>query len=273
VLTPRTHERSFENAHGLGPQRILVVMANIRNQLAWVHAGEPEAATAKAKDLVRMAVAKAALLEPVPPVSVRITPQALVIGGGLSGMVASLALADQGFPVHLVEKAAQLGGNARHLFKTWKNEPVPSYIEMLASRIREHSLISVHLKSAIVEAEGYVGSFRSVIQKPTGNIAVNHGVAILATGGQAFKPTEYDYGLSQNILLSLEFDKLHAVGDERIVNGRNFVFIQCVGSREPDRNYCSRVCSTHSNLSAIALKEATPDRSVFILHRDFGPRY
>ncbi len=267
--TPRTHEPLFrETLRASGLNECLVEMANIRNQLAWVHAEEPRVATAKAKDLVRMAVAKAAFLEPVPSFSVRITPLALVIGGGLAGMTAALALAEQGFPVHLVEKAAQLGGNARHLFKTWKGEPVPAYVEALAGKVREHSLISVHLKSTVVEAEGYVGNFRSVIQKPTGNITVNHGVTIVATGGQAFKPSEYDYGLSQNIFTSLEFDKLHAVGDERIVNGRNFVFIQCVGSREPDRNYCSKVCCTHSIQSAIDLKNEDPERRVFILHRD-----
>jgi heterodisulfide reductase subunit A2 len=267
--TPRTHESLFrETLKNSGLNECLIEMANIRNQLAWVHSSEPEAATAKAKDLVRMAVSKAALLEPIPPVSVRITPQALVIGGGLAGMVSALTLAEQGFPVHLVEKAVQLGGNARHLFKTWKDEPVPPYIDKLAASVREHSLITIHLKSTVVHAEGYVGSFRSTIQKPTGNVTVDHGVVILATGGQAFKPDEYDYGLSQNILTALEFDKLHAVQDERIKNGRNFVFIQCVGSREPDRNYCSRVCCTHSIQSAIALKEEDPERRVFILHRD-----
>lgn len=267
--TPRTHEPLFrETLRASGLNECLVEMANIRNQLAWVHAAEPEAATAKAKDLVRMAVSKAALLEPVPPVSVRITPQALVIGGGLSGMTAALALADQGFPVHLVEKAAQLGGIARHLFKTWKGEPIPPFMDNLAARVREHSLITIHLKSTITHAEGYVGSFRSTIHKPTGNVVVDHGVTILAIGAQPFKPVEYDYGLSQDIFTSLEFDKLHAVGDERIKNGRNFVFIQCVGSREPERNYCSRVCCTHSIQSAIDLKEENPERKIFVLHRD-----
>ena len=169
ACTPRTHEPLFrETLRASGLNECLFEMANIRNQLAWVHAAQPEQATLKAKDLVRMAVAKAALLKPVPPVSVRITPQALVIGGGLAGMTAALALADQGFPVHLVEKAAQMGGMARHLFKTWKGEDIPSYMEMLAARVRDHNLITVHLKSAVTHAEGYVGSFRSTIQRPTG---------------------------------------------------------------------------------------------------------
>jgi heterodisulfide reductase subunit A len=269
ACTPRTHESLFrETLRASGLNECLFEMANIRNQLAWVHADQPEQATRKAKDLVRMAVAKAALLKPVPPVSVRITPQALVIGGGLAGMTAALALADQGFPVHLVEKAVQPGGIALHLFKTWKGEDIPSHMEMLASKVREHSLITVHLKSAVIQAEGYVGSFRSTIQRPTGNITVDHGVTILATGGQPFKPAEYGYGFSPNIFTSLEFDKLHAVGDQRIKKGRNFVFIQCVGSREPERNYCSRVCCTHSIQSAISLREENPERRVFILYRD-----
>ncbi len=269
ACTPRTHEPLFrETLRASGLNECLLEMANIRNQLAWVHAAQAEYATRKAKDLVRMAAAKAALLEPVPPVSVRITPQALVIGGGLAGMTAALALADQGFPVDLVEKAAQLGGIARHLFKTWKGENIPSYMEMLISRVREHNLITVHLKSTVIEAEGYVGRFRSTIQRPGGSVSVDHGVTILATGAQPLKPTEYGYGLSQNIFTSLEFDKLHAVGNERIRESRNFVFIQCVGSREPDRNYCSRVCCTHSIQSAVSLKEENPERRIFILHRD-----
>jgi len=269
ACTPRTHEPLFrQTLRASGLNECLFEMANIRNQLAWVHAAQPEQATLKAKDLVRMAVAKAALLKPAAPVSVRITPQALVIGGGLAGMTAALALADQGFPVDLVEKAAELGGIARHLFKTWKGEDIPSHIEMLASRVRDHNLISVHLKSAVIHAEGYVGRFRSTIQRPTGIMTVDHGVTILATGGQPFKPAEYGYGLPRNIFTTLEFDKLHAVGDERIRKSRNFVFIQCVGSREPDRNYCSRVCCTHSIQSAISLKEENPERRIFILYRD-----
>ncbi len=269
ACTPRTHEPLFrETLRAAGLNECLFEMANIRNQVAWVHAAQPVEATLKAKDLVRMAVAKAALLTPITPISVRIEPQVLVIGGGLAGMTAALALADQGFFVHLVEKAAQMGGMARNLFKTWKGEDIPSYVQELDSRVREHSLITLHLKSAVVDTEGHAGSFRSTVRRPTGNITVQHGVTILATGGQPFSPVEYGYGASPNILTSLEFDKLHSAGDERINIGRNFVFIQCAGSREPERNYCSRVCCTHSIQSAIALKEENRQRRIFILYRD-----
>jgi len=276
ACTPRTHEGFFrETLKASGLNESLFEMANIRNQAAWVHAGEPSVATFKAMDIVRMAVAKAALLEPLPPVAVGVNPQALVIGGGVAGLVASLGLAEQGFPVHLVEKSSQLGGNARHLFMTWKNESIAAFVESLVNRVKGHELITIHLKARISEAEGFVGNFRSTIDKPACLSTINHGVAIFATGGQAYKPDEYGYGHSQKVFTALEFDKLHLVGDERIKYGRNFVFIQCVGSRAPERPYCSRVCCTHAIQSAIALKEGNAERNVFILYRDvrsFGLR-
>ncbi len=269
ACTPRTHEPLFrETLRASGLNECLFEMANIRNHGAWVHAAEPEAATAKAKDLVRMAVSKAALLEAVPPVSIGVIPQALVLGGGVSGMVAALGLADQGFSVHLVEKSSELGGNARHLSETWKKESIPDFVENLIARVKSHEFISLHLKSTVNHAEGAVGHFRSIIQKQAGNITVDHGVAILATGAQAFKTDEYGYEYSQRVLTALEFDKLHLVGDERVKYGRDFVFIQCVGSREPARPYCSKVCCTHSIQSAIVLKEEDPRRNVYILYRD-----
>ena len=269
ACSPVTHEPLFrETLRASGLNGSLLEMANVRNHAAWVHAGQPERAVCKAKNMVRMAVAKAALLTPSPSVSIRIIPRALIIGGGLAGMTAALALADQGFPVDLVEQTARLGGIALHLSKTWKGESVPLWIDLLTSRVREHNLIAIHHNSTVIAVEGHVGSFRSTIQKQTGNIAVDHGVTILATGGQPYKPAEYGYGHSQKILTSLEFDKLHTAGDVRITNGRNFVFIQCVGSREPGRNYCSRVCCTHSIRSAVSLMQEDPGRRIFILHKD-----
>ena len=269
ACTPRTHEGLFrETLKSSGLNEYLFEMANIRNQASWVHAGEPEAATAKAKDLVRMAVAKVELMEPLPPVAVGVNPHALVIGGGVAGMVVATGLADQGFPVHLVEKSSELGGNARHLYRTWRDESIPAFVEALVARVKAHELITIHLKGQVIRAEGFIGNFRSTISKPTCAITVNHGAAVFATGGQAYKPDEYGYGHSQRVFTALEFDKLHLVGDERIKYGNNFVFIQCVGSREPSRPYCSRVCCTHSIQSAIALKDEAPERNVFILYRD-----
>ncbi len=278
ACTPRSHEPLFhETLKASGLNEHLFEMANIRNHASWVHAGDPRAATEKAKDLVRMAVAKAGLLDPMPLIAVGVNPWALVIGGGVAGMVVSLGLADQGFPVHLVEKSSELGGSARHLVETWSRAPIPPFVDGLVERVKTNSLITVHMKSEIVAAEGFVGNFLSTINKKGSDIskkssgfsiAVKHGVTIIATGGQAYKPREYFYGQSRNVFTALEFDKLHLLGDERVKYGRNFVFIQCVGSREPGRMYCSKVCCTHSVLAAVALKEEDPGRNVYILYRD-----
>ena len=269
ACSPRTHEALFqETLKAAGLNEYLFEMANIRNQGSWVHAEEPVAATDKAKDLVRMAAAKVALLEPLPTTSVPVHRQVLVIGGGVSGLTSALGLAEQGFPVVLVEKSSLLGGNARHLFETWKNEAVPAFVDDLQRRVNDHPRISVLLKSEVIHAEGFVGNFQSTIQGPDGSRVVDHGATILAVGAKAHKPDEYLYGHARRVFTALEFDKLHQVGDERIKKARNFVFIQCVGSREDDRMYCSRVCCTHSVQAAIALKEEDPERRVCILYRD-----
>jgi heterodisulfide reductase subunit A len=269
ACTPRSHEPLFrETLKSAGLNEYLFEMANIRNQASWVHAHNPRAATDKAKDLVRMAVAKVALAEPLPPVRVNVNPTVLIIGGGVAGMTAALGMADQGYPVHLVEKSSQLGGNARHLYQTWKGEPVPAFVESLVDRVKAHPYISVYLKSQVVKAEGYLGNFRSTIRKGASTLILDHGVAIVAVGATAYKPQEYGYVESQRVLTALEFDKLHAVGDERVVKSNSFVFIQCVGSREPERPYCSRVCCTHSIQAAIELKEEDPSREITILYRD-----
>ncbi len=212
ACSPHTHEALFRNTlKTCGLNENLIEMANIRNQASWVHALEPAAATNKAKDLIRMAVAKVTLLQPLPCVSVNVNPLALVIGGGMAGMVAALGLADQGFPVHIVEKTSELGGNARHLFKTWKNEDVPPFVNDLITRVKEHELITVHMRSRVVHAEGFVGNFRSTIQKNATHSVIDHGAAVIAVGGQAYKPDEYGYGQSQRVFTTLEFDKLHQV--------------------------------------------------------------
>ncbi|RPH89309.1 MAG: 4Fe-4S dicluster domain-containing protein, partial [Desulfobacteraceae bacterium] len=276
ACTPRSHEPLFrETLKAAGLNEYLFEMANIRNQASWVHANEPEAALAKAKDMVRMAVAKVNLLRPLPPVTVEVNPQGLVIGGGVVGLVAALGLADQGFPVHLVEKSGVLGGNARHLFTTWKNESIAPEVEELVDRVARHPGITTHLNAEVTEAEGFVGNFRSTIRREKGPVTVAHGVAVLATGAMAYKPQEYGYGESRRVLSALEFDKLHMLGDSRLRQARSVAFIQCVGSRIPERPYCSRICCTHSVQAAVALKEENPDRPVFVLYRDmrtFGQR-
>jgi heterodisulfide reductase subunit A len=276
ACTPRTHEPLFkETLKASGLNENLFDMANIRNQGSWVHANEPEKATEKAMDLVRMSVAKVALLAQAPPLSVGVSQSALVVGGGLAGLVSAYGLAEMGYPVHLVEMTSRLGGAALHLYQTWRGEPIEGKLDSIIRKVTNHPEITVHLNSKVTRAEGFVGNFVSAIEGPQGETTVEHGVGIMAVGGRAYKPTEYGYGEHRRVFTALEFDKLHTLGDSRVRGGKTFVFVQCVGSREPDRPYCSRVCCTHSVQAAIELKEQDASRRVFILYRDlrtFGQR-
>ncbi|SMC20677.1 4Fe-4S dicluster domain-containing protein, partial [Desulfacinum hydrothermale DSM 13146] len=269
ACTPRTHEPLFqETLMDAGLNKYLFEMANIRNQDSWVHGMDPATATEKAKDLVRMAVAKVALLEPLQEPELTVTRRALIIGGGVAGMTAALSLADQGYPVDLVEREDRLGGQARHLNSTWRGEDVAQYLEELRNRVQAHSNITVHLNSHISQVDGFVGNFKSVIQKGAESVQVEHGVAIVATGGREHVPTEYLYGRDPRVLTHLELDRKLRNDDPAIRSAQSAVFIQCVGSREPDRPYCSRVCCTHSIHSALEIKKRNPDCDVYVLYRD-----
>jgi len=276
ACTPRTHEPLFqETLVNAGLNKYLFEMANIRNQDSWVHSGDPEAATEKAKDLVRMGVAKAALLAPLEEVQLEVTPGALVIGGGVSGMNAALNLAAQGYSCHLVERDNALGGNARSLRVTAQNQPIGPYLEELTEKIAAEPLITVHLNTTIKEGEGFVGNFKTTLAGDAGEEVVEHGVALICTGAAEYKPAEYLYGQDPRVMTHLEIDQAVLNGDLDLGKINNAVFIQCVGSREPERPYCSKVCCTHSVESALAIKEANPEAQVVILYRDirtFGER-
>jgi heterodisulfide reductase subunit A-like polyferredoxin len=236
-----------------------------------VHQQDKEAATAKAKDLVRMAVARALLLDPLQPVTLGLHKTALVVGGGVAGMVASLTLADQGFPVQLVEMTDQLGGNARKLLETWKGEEVGEYLEQLLKRVQEHKDITVHFNTKVSGNAGFVGNFETTLENvdnPGQKNTVQHGVTVVATGGKPFQPTEYLYGEDDRVFTHLDFDERLQENGDVLKNANRAVFIQCVGSREPDRPYCSKVCCTHSMESALRLKERKPEMDVYILYRD-----
>ncbi len=270
ACTPRTHEPLFhETLRSAGLNEYLFEMANIRNQDSWVHTDNRRAATDKAKDLTRMAVAKVAWQGPLQNVSVPITRRALVIGGGLAGMTAALNLARQGFPVDLVEKSLVLGGNALHLHKTWSGERIFTKLSATIGDVLDHELITVHMDTEVAAAEGYVGNFRTTLKSGDGKTCqIEHGVAIVAIGGERLMPDEYGYRQHREVVTALEFDKLREIGDRRVRNSNSLVFIQCVGSREEDRNYCSKVCCTHSVQAAIDLKKEKPSREIYILYRD-----
>ncbi len=270
ACTPRTHEPLFrETLKAAGLNEYLVEMANIRNHNSWVHTAEPKAATAKAKDLVRMAAAKVTFGDSLKPVSVPITQTGLVIGGGVAGMTSALNLAEQGFAVHLVEATDILGGNALHLKHTWAGEHIPTQVAKLIKKVNGNDKIELHRGSKVTAVEGFVGNFRSTISDKDGAVkTIEHGAGVVATGGEALIPTEYNYDTITGVVTSVQFDKLHDLKEKHVKNAKRFVFIQCVGSREGDNMYCSKVCCTHSVLSAIALKKEKSERNVYILYRD-----
>ena len=269
ACSPLQYEHLFREIladTGLNP--FLLSMANLRNQCAWMH-DDREAATAKGLDMLRMAVQRVKAQYPLEAVVRPVARQALVVGGGLAGMSAALNLADQGFPVTLVEKGEELGGNALHLHVTWSGEKVPLQLRVLRDRVMASDLITLYLNSEVTAASGAVGSFRSTVRLANGRKkTVEHGVTILATGGSRLMPEEYGYRKYREVLTALEFDKLREINDIHVLNSRSFVFVQCVGSREEGRNYCSKVCCTHAVQTAIQLKKEQPARQVYVLYRD-----
>ena len=270
ACTPRTHEPLFrETLKSAGLNEYLVEMANVRNQNSWVHADSPETATLKAKDLVRMAVAKVARQFSLQPISVPIKQKGLVVGGGIAGMTSALNLAGQGFEVHLVEKTQKLGGNAMFLGHTWSGEAISDRTVKLIDEVGRNENIILHTGFEVTAAEGFVGNFRSTISTRDGlTKSIDHGVGIVATGGQPLRPDEYGYGRIPNVVTALEFDRLYKLNEQHAVKARAIAFIQCVGSREEERMYCSKVCCTHSVQAAIELKQEDPNRMVYILYRD-----
>lgn len=269
--TPRTHEPLFqETVKEAGLNRYLFEMANIRDQCSWVHMQEKEAATQKAKDLVRMAVAKARLTEPLSQLVTGVTPVALVVGGGVAGMVSALTLADQGFPVHLIEKGKELGGKARRLQETLEGAKVQSFLRDLVQKVTHHPQIQVYLRATLAEVSGFVGNYVSkvTVEGEPEPIEIKHGVAIIATGGEEYRPEEYFYGKSSQVLTALELEEEIAKGNPEVLGAANVVMIQCVGSRDEKRPYCSRVCCSQAIKNALALKEKNPGINVYILYRD-----
>ena len=270
ACTPRTHEPLFQEtlAEG-GLNKYLFEMVNIRNHDSWVHSATPELATEKAKDLVRMGVSKVALLEPLQEPVLSVNQKALVIGGGVAGMAAAKAIADQGYPVHLIERAGRLGGQALNLYKTWKNEEIQPYVRRMAESVRNHPNITVHLSTEVESVDGFVGNFKTTVRNGAEPRVIEHGVAVIATGGKQYTPTEYGYGSDPRIVTHLELDRRFMdKKDPGLKTLDSAVFIQCVGSREPNRPYCSRVCCTHSLESALQLKKLNPEMDVYVLYRD-----
>jgi heterodisulfide reductase subunit A2 len=269
ACTPRTHEPLFqETVLNAGINKYLFEMANIRNQCSWVHSTDREAATQKAKDLVRMAVSKVGLLAPLYDPEIDMNPSALVVGGGLSGMIAASNLAKQGYVTHLVEKSDALGGQALNLYETWQAEDVQTKLAKLINDVAADPNINILTHSQVKKVEGFLGNFKSTIDTGGKEQVIDHGVAIIATGAQEFKPDEHLYGKDPRVLTGLELDRKFIDDNLVLKDIHSAVFIQCVGSRIKERPYCSKVCCTHSVKNALKLKALKPEMDVFILYRD-----
>ena len=267
--SPKTHEQMFmETLEACGLNKYLFEMANIRNQNSWIHSKNPEEATQKAKDLVRMSVARAATLHPLHEKKIPVIKRALVIGGGVAGMNAALGLADQGFPVVLIEKEERLGGMANRLTATIEGADVGSYLEKLIEKVIAHPQIQVLTRSLIVGFSGFKGNFTTEVLVGPGMYErkIDHGVVVLATGATEYRPKEFLYGKDQRVVTQVELSKRLKEKGAKDLN--RVVMIQCVGSRNNENPNCSRICCQSAIKNALQIKKLQPDAQVFILYRD-----
>ncbi len=261
--TPRTHESLFRaicEEAGLNPY--LFEMVNIREQVAWVHKNYPEEATEKAKELVRMAVAKARLLEPLKRMEIEVTPAALVIGGTISGLIVAKSIADSGFKTYLVESRGEIGYDL-HLYGY---DERTKWISDLINSIREHKNIELLSSTKIEDLKGSIGNFSVKLNQNGANKEIKVGTIVVATGAEEFKPMGlYGYGKFNNVYTLTEFQQI----DSNVKNGETIVFILCVGTGENfDRAYCSTVCCEKTLREAIKIKNKHPKLDVYVLYRD-----
>jgi len=261
--TPRTHEPLFQNTikeAGLNP--FLFQMANIRDQCSWVHMQEPDMATEKAKDLTRMAVAKARFLEPLTKSKLGVNHSAVVIGGGLTGMTAALDIAAQEFKVELLESTDELGGQMKNLYTAEGGTSPRQKIKDLESKVRANDKITVHMNTKVEDVTGFVGNFKVNI---TGGKEIETGAIVIATGAHPYEPKEYMYGKAKGVVTQTELEKSLVEGK---FDAKTVVMIQCVGSRNDEAPYCSRVCCSNAVKNAIEIKKRDPKAQVYVLHKD-----
>jgi len=267
--SPRTHEPLFQDTlQACGLNKYLFEMANIRDQNSWVHGDEPEVATDKAKDLVRMAVARAGLLKPLGEKRISIIERALVVGGGVAGMTAALNLAKQGYETVIVEKEAELGGLSRELTSTIEGADIQHFLRDLIDEVNAHEKVEVIANSLIVGFSGFKGNFTTELIVGPGMYErrIEHGVIILATGANEYEPREYGYGDDPRIVTQIRLAKL--LEERGADHLKQVAMIQCVGSRNEENPNCSRICCQNAVKNAIHIKELNPEADVFVLYRD-----
>nr|WP_299981137.1 FAD-dependent oxidoreductase [Desulfobacula sp.] len=269
ACTPRTHEPMFqETLKSARLNGFMVEMANIRNQNSWVHQQDSKSATRKAKDQVRMAIAKVIYNYPLKQDRIKVVQKALVVGGGVVGIDSALTLAQLGIETILIEKSNTLGGNALNLETSFKGENVRSMLEDLISKVSRNKKIIVYRNATLESVSGSVGNFKGFLNIAGEIEQIDFGAAIMATGGKEAVPEEYLYGKEPRVMTQVEFDRKVLFHPDEVNKARSIVFVQCVGSREPKRPYCSRICCIHSVKAAIKLKQINLDIKVYILYRE-----
>jgi heterodisulfide reductase subunit A2 len=266
--TPRTHEPLFKkNCELAGLNKYLFEFVNLREHCSWVHMNQQEDATDKAKDLVRMGVAKARLLTPEEDLSTEVLPSSLIIGGGISGLSAALTLANQGYHVELIEKSDRLGGllkDVNRVFPT--NIPTADLITPLIDSTLQHPNITVHFKAELVHVKGFIGNFTASVKVNDETFDLNTGTIIVAVGAAEFKPDGmFEYGRFANVMTQLDFEKRCRSG---YTGFKRVVMINCVGARIDETPYCGRFCCITAMKNATLLKEADPETEITILQRD-----
>jgi len=269
ACTPRTHEPLFRDTlREAGINQYYFEFANIREHCSWVHSKEAEAATQKAQKSIRMSVARARLLKPLQEFDLPVNKNALVVGGGVAGMTSAFSIANQGHHVYLVEKEQYLGGIARRLHYTLEGLDVQDFLQELVLKVYQHPLIHVFTGATFQDAGGYVGNFVTKVKSEGRVTEIKHGAIVIATGAEVYQPTEYLYGEDDRVLTHLELEEQVVKGSEKVVNAKSIVMIQCVGCRNEDRNYCSRICCQESIKNALTLKEINPEMEIYIFYRD-----
>ena len=269
ACSPRTLEPLFRDTlREAGLNQYYLDMANIREHCSWVHAKQKDQATAKAQDIVRMSVARAAKLEPLQEYDLPVNKAALVVGGGIGGMTCALSIARQGHEVHLVEKAKELGGMARRIHSTLEGLDVQTYLDDLIRAVYQNPRIHVSHEASIKAVDGYLGNFVTTVETEGRIKTIKHGASVLAIGADVYTPSEYLYGENEHVYTHIDLGGEIAKGNETVIHAENLVMIQCVGCRNEDRNYCSRVCCGHAVKNALKLKEENPDMRIYILFRD-----
>ncbi len=269
ACSPRTLEPLFQDTlREAGINQYYLDMANIREHNSWVHTKEKEEATQKAKDIIRMSVARACHLEPLQEFDLPVNKTALVVGGGIAGMTCALSIANQGHEVHLVEKDKDLGGMARRIHTTLEDLDVQSYLNDMIRAVYKNPFIHVSHDATITGVSGYVGNFMTTLETEGRTKEIKHGATVIAIGADEYKPTEYLYGENDQVFTHLELGEQIAKKEEKVINAESLVMIQCVGCRNEDRNYCSRVCCGHAVKNALKLKEIKPEMDIHILFRD-----